>query len=446
MQAAGVNHVQCYWCFETFKCEGATLCANSTGPIDRLQCGHMVCHQCLLESFALSLASPNYMPPRCCQPIIGHDLGRLLVPPEVNEAWMFMYEFTDRMRTKPWVCPGGHLSSPMVTDTALPMWGKLVSCRRCTPSLLNGPVDRALFCLFCKEEACRGICVQHHYNAIYSFVRGMRFVNPREARMAWQFQLHINELDTGNYTGGWQLWPAIKNEFGLRQPWLQAPDTLVSPARPLHQTEDASMAPAFQYQNGSTKSLNTPKMSDPSIPEISATETSDGSSIDEYLPDTRGTENLNTKFRYTVEGYKAISVRTRDHPPKASHPGYLERDRPHLHLRPPPPHFPSANQPGYGDIGNSAPHAKVPPGSFCGRCNEWMVDCQCVWPTQTSDFKHMLDRLDAEFEMAHAYKPLGPERFTLARTNGYSPPNRKAHGLRFEEVDAWRPGSYPRLL
>ncbi|KAK7965794.1 kinase-like domain-containing protein [Apiospora aurea] len=92
---------QCHWCSELTK-------GSRSGPTEQLACQHVVCHACLLEAFALSLISPVYMAPRCCGEVIPlWHFRNIVVRPEVNEAWRFMYGFTEKMRAGPWLCPKG---------------------------------------------------------------------------------------------------------------------------------------------------------------------------------------------------------------------------------------------------------------------------------------------------------------------------------------------------
>ena len=61
------------------------------GMIERVECGHWICHYCLMERFALALVSKDYKLRCCGVDIYLQSFSRILVDPEINRLWTAGY-------------------------------------------------------------------------------------------------------------------------------------------------------------------------------------------------------------------------------------------------------------------------------------------------------------------------------------------------------------------
>ncbi|KAH7126103.1 kinase-like domain-containing protein [Dactylonectria macrodidyma] len=142
-------------------------------PIEQLACEHFMCHSCLLQCLALSLLSPQYMPPRCCASSDGEikrEYWGKLIDPRINAAWTVLWW---KKCFGSWICRHGHLpesGSLMVakgTTLSPPTWRVVVYCSGCTRRVfLSGQgttetymnIQRTPYCLLCSREVIGKMC------------------------------------------------------------------------------------------------------------------------------------------------------------------------------------------------------------------------------------------------------------------------------------------------
>lgn len=127
---------------------------------ERMDCGHYVCRECLLQLLALSLSSPEYMSLMCCgyANIETHQAvkARVARDPELGQLMHTVRE----CRAGRWACPKNHgprNGSLMVTNTPIPFWKQVVHCDGCFTERrgqVNNPRNSfgTEFCLFCTKE------------------------------------------------------------------------------------------------------------------------------------------------------------------------------------------------------------------------------------------------------------------------------------------------------
>lgn len=170
----------------------------SKGQIKRLPCKHYMCHDCLLGLVALSLVSPKYMPPRCCDDPAGMgEINPLALPGldlsfEVKDVWGDLSKFAELSRTKNWQwrCPRGHApedGSLLVSTGWTPVWKNPMNCDRCVVitalpirddlKFQDGQRRYQEYCLFCSERANSYECVCTEYINLVtdSFVNSLRW-------------------------------------------------------------------------------------------------------------------------------------------------------------------------------------------------------------------------------------------------------------------------------
>jgi len=165
-------------------------------PIECLPCKHYMCHNCLLGLVALSLVSPKYMPPRCCDDPAGlGEINPLAIPEldldfEVKDVWTELRDFAALSRSKDWQwrCPMGHPTedgSLLVSVGWTPVWKTPMNCSLCVVSTTL-PIREDLkyregqryqgYCLFCRERAnileCG--CIEYFKLVTDSFVNSLR--------------------------------------------------------------------------------------------------------------------------------------------------------------------------------------------------------------------------------------------------------------------------------
>ncbi|OAQ80658.1 protein kinase [Purpureocillium lilacinum] len=167
-----------------------------TDPVECLPCKHYMCHDCLLGLVALSLVSPKYMPPRCCDDPAGlGEINPLAIPEldldfEVKDVFTELRNFAALSRTKDWQwrCPMGHPTedgSLLVSTGWTPVWKTPMNCSLCVVSTTL-PIREDLkyregqryqgYCLFCCERAnileCG--CIEYFKLVTDSFVNSLR--------------------------------------------------------------------------------------------------------------------------------------------------------------------------------------------------------------------------------------------------------------------------------
>lgn len=155
-----------------------------------------MCHDCLLGLVALSLVSPKYMPPRCCDDPAGlGEINPLAIPEldldfEVKDVFTELRNFAALSRTKDWQwrCPMGHPTedgSLLVSTGWTPVWKTPMNCSLCVVSTTL-PIREDLkyregqryqgYCLFCCERAnileCG--CIEYFKLVTDSFVNSLR--------------------------------------------------------------------------------------------------------------------------------------------------------------------------------------------------------------------------------------------------------------------------------
>ncbi|KAJ6440644.1 C2HC5 finger protein [Purpureocillium lavendulum] len=174
-------------------------------PIERLPCKHYMCHDCLLGLVALSLVSPKYMPPRCCDDPAGlGEINPLAIPDldlsvEVKDVWTELWKFAELSRTKDWQwrCPRGHPAEDgtlLVSTGRTPVWKTPANCDRCVVSTTL-PIRDDLryqdgqryqgYCLYCRERAnmLECSCSEYFKMVTDSFVKGLRERNAFDTSM-----------------------------------------------------------------------------------------------------------------------------------------------------------------------------------------------------------------------------------------------------------------------
>ncbi|KAH8647842.1 kinase-like domain-containing protein [Xylariales sp. PMI_506] len=169
-------------------------CSTLTSQIERLTCGHYMCHQCLISLVALSLISPKFMPPRCCECPLGSGeikreaLGKIILTPDVNSTLCALYDLEEKVRSGSWSCPDEHPphnGSPLVTYSSVPVWKGSIECTSCfepespytTPTTAQESrrtgLSRKQFCLFCCGTYGECLCLENHNSVIKRFVRNL---------------------------------------------------------------------------------------------------------------------------------------------------------------------------------------------------------------------------------------------------------------------------------
>lgn len=145
--------VTCHVCSGSFE-------VLKTQNVDKLVCGHWMCHDCFYKLFALSIFMPQYMPPRCCelpQAKRAESMSsRILVSPEVNKIW----EQAKALGSENWECSERHLTIPElleITTGPRRVWKITLVCDLCAEKY-GHESPLALRCLFCKKPASSDSC------------------------------------------------------------------------------------------------------------------------------------------------------------------------------------------------------------------------------------------------------------------------------------------------
>lgn len=88
-------------------------------PVERtvkLQCAHRMCHDCVRRRFALSMTSPEHMPPRCCtHDAIPFKKVESLFDPQFAEEWKHKSRELSQLTSTRIYCPSegcGGLARP----------------------------------------------------------------------------------------------------------------------------------------------------------------------------------------------------------------------------------------------------------------------------------------------------------------------------------------------
>ncbi|KAK8008010.1 calcium/calmodulin-dependent protein kinase [Apiospora marii] len=420
-----VLEVQCHWCSNVFN-------KLDSNPTERLDCSHVVCHACMLESFALSLISPVYMAPRCCGDAIDLEhFKRLIVSTGVNEAWNFMYEFTEKMRSDNWVCPSDHIGIPMVSANRLALWNKRVACGQCRTLKPNGKSEWDYFCLFCKERDCMGGCAQRHEDVIDSFVWKMKFLNAEQSRMVLDAYRVKHAIKDGEFKD-WQPWEDVKNRVVLR------PKTppCVQPDPPPHSPTDG-MPPS----PGTSRDITLPSRRKVRFDNVEVIPPSNTAYDADSSSDDDDISTLSSEELRPTSGYEHRSP-VHGWGPFGSWP-VVTNPLP-IAMPPPPQAYPPVYRPGYG-TGTIAPYGSYQPASTCPACHCWARVCRCGWRMRTQNHGFNQNTIP--------HMPEPPRRsngenyyFTiLSQFAGYIPPGRKPGGMSPADIHVWRQFVPPQL-
>lgn len=181
------------WSFSLKKSWYEVNCNNCTynfnwpsDPVEALPCGHWMCHGCLLQRIILSLLSPRFMPPLCCnlpQGEIKLRATRLILTQntEIRYAWDELRGVQDVVRKGNWTCPRGHRPPEgllQVTKESPEIWKDSVECPACagdTRGLGRSTRSRKMeYCLYCLAPFGSCDCQKSIHMNIHLFVDDLK--------------------------------------------------------------------------------------------------------------------------------------------------------------------------------------------------------------------------------------------------------------------------------